>query len=183
MNTSRPSPDDDPSRELEFTKLMLANERAIYGFIYSLAHDRNAADELRQELAGRLWTKFDRYDAKRPFVAWAIGFARLLVFEWRREQAKLPIPLEDEALNKLADAAAERAEQNDDVREALHECAGNLTELQRKALHQRYYEEASVAKIAKAWKRTEMAVYKVLKRVHQSLAECMREKLNLAPKA
>lgn len=171
------------STEIEFTKLLLENERAIYGFIYSLTHDRGASEELRQELAERLWQKFDEFDRGRPFIAWSIGFARLLVFEWRRRQSKLPIPLEDEALNKLADAAAARVGKGEEIHEALQECAKNLTDLQRKTLHQRYYEETSVAQMAKALGRTQMAVYKVLKRVHQSLAGCLREKLNLASKA
>ena len=113
-----------------------------------------ARSALRQELAGRLWKKFDEFDRSRVFVAWAIGFARLLVFEWRRAQAKLPIPIGDETLNQLADAAAERAENRDEIQGALEECSGDLTDLQRKALHQRYYEETPVAEIARAWGRT-----------------------------
>lgn len=171
-------PERGDPRELEFTKLLLENERALYGFLYSLTQDRQAAEELRQELAGRLWKKYDHYDSSRPFVAWAIGFARLLVLEWRRAQARLPIPLGDETLNKLADAAAERAGSSSEIHAALHECAAGLTDLQRRALHQRYYEELPVKTIATDWGRTQMAVYKVLKRVHESLADCLRTKLN-----
>ena len=176
----KPKGSIDPKRELEFTKLLLENERAIFGFIHSLTHDISATEELRQELAERLWTKFDHFDGKRPFVAWAIGFARLMVMEWRRAQAKLPIPMTDEVVNKLADAAAERAENRDEIYAVLRECAAGLTELQRKALHQRYYEESPVKKIASAWGKTQMAVYKVLNRVHESLASCMRAKLDSA---
>ncbi|MEM7146698.1 MAG: sigma-70 family RNA polymerase sigma factor [Verrucomicrobiota bacterium] len=171
---------DDSAKELEFTKLLLENERAIFGFIYSLTQDFNASEELRQELASRLWTKFDQFDGSRPFVAWAIGFARLMVLEWRRAQAKLPIPMDDEVLGKMADAAAERAENRSDIQAALHECAQDLTALQKKALHARYFDGTSVQEIAQAWNRTQMAVYKVLNRIHESLADCMREKLNLA---
>ena len=80
----------------------------------------------------------------------------------------------------LADAAAERAENRDEIYAVLRECAAGLTDLQRKALHQRYYEESPVKKIASAWGKTQMAVYKVLNRVHESLASCMRAKLGSA---
>lgn len=180
QNTLPPEPAPG-SGEIAFTKLFVANERAIYGFIYSLTQNRGAAEDLRQELAERLWVKFADYDPQRPFVAWAIGFARLLVFEWRRKEAKLPIPIGDEALGKLADAAAERAENHEEIRAALHECAEGLTGLQRKALHERYYNEQPVALIAKAWGRTEMAVYKLLKRVQQNMADCLRLKLDRPP--
>ncbi len=149
MNPAQDPECDSSSSELEFTKLLLANERALYGFIYSLTQDPHASEDLRRELAERLWKKFGDYDRERSFVVWAIGFARLLVFEWRRKQARLPIPIEDETLNKLADIAAERAENNDAIRDALHECSAGLTELQRKALHQRYFEETPVSQIAK----------------------------------
>ena len=75
-----------------------------------------------------------------------------------------------------------RAAWNMSVDEALLECAADLTELQKDALHQRYYENTPVRRIAEIWGRTQMAVYKVLNRVHESLAECMRGKLNLAPR-
>ncbi|MEM9480712.1 MAG: sigma-70 family RNA polymerase sigma factor [Verrucomicrobiota bacterium] len=177
---NQPNSADTPS-ELEFTKLLLENERALFGFIHSLTQDLAATEELRQELAVRLWNKFDQYDGQRPFVAWAIGFARLMVLEWRRKQTKLPIPLGEDVLHQLADAAADRVDRRAEIHAVLQECAGELTDLQRRTLHERYYEESPVKKIAKAWGRTQMAVYKVLNRVHESLAECLRAKLQLAP--
>ncbi|NWK56941.1 sigma-70 family RNA polymerase sigma factor [Verrucomicrobiaceae bacterium N1E253] len=163
--------------QLAFTRLLIANERALYGFLLSLVHDRSAADDLLQELAGRLWRKFDEYDSSRPFIAWGIGFARLLAFEWRRKQQKLPIPMDDEILNSLADASAEHAEQYDERRSYLLKCMKGLTERQRQALHAHYFDEQPVKKIARLWQRTEMAVYKILKRAHKAMFDCMRESM------
>lgn len=52
-----------------------------------------------------------------------------------------------------------------------------LTEHQRRILHARYHDERPVAEIARAAKRTEMAVYRVLKRAHEALLDCMRRAL------
>lgn len=171
--------EDDP--QLVFTRLFVAHERALYGFLLSLVHDRGAVDDLLQELAGRLWKKFDQYDGARPFVAWGIGFARLLAFEWRRKQQKLPVPMDDATLDALADGAAHHAEHYDERRDLLRECMKGLTERQKQALHARYYDEQPVAEIAGLWKRTEMAVYKVLKRAHEALLECMRATMAKVP--
>ena len=68
-------PDPPTEPHLAFTRLFVANQAAFHGFLISLVHDLHAADDLLQDLAGRLWAKFDAYDPQRPFVAWGLGFA------------------------------------------------------------------------------------------------------------
>ena len=167
---------DNPS-QLEFTRLFVASQAAFQGFLLTLVHDRHAADDLVQELACRLWVKFDDYQRSRPFVAWGLGFARLLAFEWRRLQARLPVPLDEPTLQALADLAAERSMASDERHEALGHCLQHLSKHQRQVLQARYYDDQPVAEIARQAQRTEMAVYKVLKRAHQLLLDCMRKTL------
>ena len=167
----------DNSSQLEFTRLFVASQAAFQGFLLTLVHDRHAADDLVQELACRLWLKFGDYERSRPFVAWGLGFARLLAFEWRRLQARLPVPLDEPTLQALADVAAERSLASDDRHEALGHCLQYLTDHQRQVLQARYYRDQAVADIARQAQRTEMAVYKVLKRAHQMLLDCMRKTL------
>jgi RNA polymerase sigma-70 factor (ECF subfamily) len=169
-------PGDNPT-ELEFTRLFVANQAAFHGFLLTLVHDRHAADDLVQELACRLWVKFADYERSRPFVAWGLGFARLLAFEWRRHQARLPVPLDDPTLQALAEVAAEHSMASDERQEALAHCLPLLTDHQRQILQARYYRDQTVAEIAGHAHRTEMAVYKVLKRAHHLLLDCMRKTL------
>lgn len=166
-----------PDPRLAFTRLFVAAQSALHGYLVSLVQDVHAADDLLQELAGRLWTRFEHYDPERSFVAWGIGFARLLALEWRRRQQRLPLSLDEATLDLLANQAAEQAAQLDGRRDALHECLKSLTDHQRRTLHLRYQEELSVADIARSWRRTEMAVYKVLKHAHQNLLLCMTRAL------
>ncbi|MCX6878484.1 MAG: sigma-70 family RNA polymerase sigma factor [Verrucomicrobia bacterium] len=161
---------DNPS-QLEFTRLFVASQAAFHGFLLTLVHDRHAADDLVQELACRLWLRFGDYERSRPFVAWGLGFARLLAFEWRRHQARLPVPLDEPTLQALADVATERSMASDERHEALGHCLQLLTDHQRQVLQARYYRDQAVAEIARQTQRTEMAVYKVLKRAHQILLD------------
>lgn len=170
-------PDATPDPQLDFTRLFVANQAALRGFLVSLVHDHQAADDLLQDLAGRMWAKFGEFDGKRPFVAWGIGFARLLAMEWRRKQQRLPLPMDDATLELLADDAAEHAERHDERLDALRSCLGSLTERQRAVLRLRYQEDQPVKAIAHAWNRTQMAVYKVLQHVHRALLECISETL------
>jgi RNA polymerase sigma-70 factor (ECF subfamily) len=162
---------------LAFTRVFVANQAAFHGYLVSLVQDVHAADDLLQELAVRLWSKFGSYDPQRPFIAWGLGFARLLAMEWRRKQSRLPLPLDETTLGKLADEAQDHAERHDERRDALHDCLKSLTAHQRRTLHLRYHEELPVAKIASAWQRTEMAIYKVLKHAHQALFDCISKTL------
>ena len=166
-----PTAEDAP---LAFTRCFVAHQSAFHGYLTSLTGDHHAADDLVQELAARLWKKFGNYDPSRSFVAWGLGFARLLALEWRRRQAKLPLPVDDDTLERLAEEAARSAAAHDPAREALRECLPRLTDLQRKVLQARYHDDLAVSEIARAWRRSTMAIYKVLHRAHEALLDCMR---------
>lgn len=162
---------------LRFTRLFVAAQPSLYGYLMSLVHDRQAADELIQELAERLWHKFPQYDPERPFVAWGIGFARYLAMEWRRRQRRLPLPLDQTTLDLLADAAEPAAIEHDRRLEALRECLRKLSDRQQEVLRLRYEESTPVASIAESSQRTPMAVYKVLKQAHLALFACVTKTL------
>jgi len=168
-------PRSDP--HLTFTRLFVAAQPALHGFLVSLVHDPHAADDLLQDLAERMWRKFDDYDERRPFVAWGIGFARLLAMEWRRRQQRLPIPLDEETLDLLASEAADQAIRHDERLDALRACLKQLTDRQRAVLRLRYQEEQPVKAIARESSRTQMAIYKMLKHVHRALLDCISETL------
>ena len=59
----------------QFLRLFLAAERDIFRYLSAmLPHPQDARDVL-QETALALREEFDGYDATRPFLPWAIGFA------------------------------------------------------------------------------------------------------------
>ena len=169
--------DPIPDSHLRFSRLLVANQPASHGFLVSLVQDPHAADDLLQELAGRLWNKFGEFDEGRPFVAWGLGFARLVAMEWRRKQLRLPLPMDDATLVLLADEAEAHFEHHDERLDALRECIGQLTDHQRHALRLRYQEDRPVAEIARLWQRTQMAVYKVLQHSHRTLLDCITKTL------
>ena len=51
----------------KFTQLYTENERGLYGFVYSLLPNRNAADDVIQAAMVQLWEHFEEYDSARPF--------------------------------------------------------------------------------------------------------------------
>lgn len=169
----------NPNSHEQFTRLLVANQRRLYGFIFTLVQDHAAADDVLQEATSLLWQKFDSFELGTDFGAWAMKVARFKVLEWRRKQQRLPLPIEDELLLELASKAEEAQVTNDlGRREALEHCLTQLSERDTKLLNHRYTEEQSVSSMAEELGRTRDAVYKVLARIHRDLQLCIRGKLN-----
>ncbi len=164
-----------PDPHLTFTKQFVTALPSLQGFLISLVHDTHAADDLMQDLAERMWLKFADYDDRRPFVAWGMGFARLLVKEWYRKQKRQPLQLDEQMIDMLADDASERLAHQDERVDALRSCIEKLSEKQRAVLRMRYQEEKPIKLIATEWNRSQVAIYKMLKQIHFGLLACISE--------
>lgn len=161
-----------------FTRLLVANQRRLYGFIFTLIQDHSATDDLLQEVTTLLWKKFESFEPGTDFGAWAIRVARFKVLEWRRSQQRLALPIDEELLLELA-KKAEEAQLTHDLgrREALDHCVSQLSDRDRALLTQRYTENLPVSNMAEQLGRTRDAVYKVLARIHRDLQICIEGKL------
>lgn len=166
----------EPSGEL-FSRLLVAHTHRIYGFIFALIHDHAAANDVLQEVSAVLWRKFDRFEPGTDFGAWAMSIARLAVFEWRRAQKNLPLQLDDEQLTLLADEAMAVGCEFESRREALRCCLEKLAGRDRELIEARYHEGESVHAIADRIRRTRMAVYKRLDKLHALLLDCIDRRL------
>ena len=67
-------------------RLYVVNERRIYGFIFALIHDWSAAEDILQDTAQVMWSKFDTFDPGTNFVAWALCIARYQVMDYRKRR-------------------------------------------------------------------------------------------------
>ena len=166
----------------EFSKLLMANRNRIYGFIYALVADRHATEDILQNVSAVLWKKFDQFELGTDFAAWAMKVSRFIVLQWREKQTKLPLPLEEEELLRLADAAVVVSYDDGVRREALHECVRDLPERHRQLLADRYFSKEPVSGIAERTKRSRRAVYKMLDRIRAVLLDCIRARIQPAPK-
>lgn len=160
-----------------FAQLLCANTARIHAFILSLVHDRTASRDILQEVSVVLWKKFDSFQPGSDFGAWAIQVARLCVFEWRREQKRLPLQLDDDCFALLADEAEDLSSEFETRRTALESCIGRLPPGDQDLLMARYYRDVSVSSLAARAHRTRMAIYKRLNKIHGLLLECIQRHL------
>jgi RNA polymerase sigma-70 factor (ECF subfamily) len=164
----------------EFLKLFLAHQVGLQAFIGSLVRDREARDDLLQEVALILWHEFPRYDRARPFGAWARGVAANKVLQRFSKDARLPIPFSPQAIQALLDAY-ERTETNESLRgEALRQCLELLPEKSRQLLVLRYERSLKLHEIAGRLRTTLDAVHKALSRIRARLQECVENRLAVA---
>jgi RNA polymerase sigma-70 factor (ECF subfamily) len=170
-------PPSDDQRVQQFSRLLVANQRRIHGFILSLVHDRSAAADVLQDVSVLLWEKFDLFEPGTDFGAWGMAVAQRTVFNWRRKQKKVPLPLEDELLAVLADEAVKVSCEYDDRRVALGKCLQGLSDENRDLLLARYELARSVASIAERLGRSRVAVYKRLNRIRRLLLDCINGRL------
>ncbi len=171
----QPQPENAQIRQ--FSRLLVANQRRIHGFILSLVHDRAAAGDILQDVSVLLWEKFERFEPGTDFAAWGMSIARLTILNWRRRQKKVPLPLDDEQLAMLADEAVAVSCQYEERRLALGQCIEGLSDENRNLLASRYEMDQPMSGIAERLGRSRVAVYKRLHRVHALLLDCINDRL------
>lgn len=166
-------PNDDHER---FTRLFLDSEPVMLRAILVVVPNRADAREILQETAVALWRQFGSYDSKRPFVNWAMGFARV---ETRRFLARQQRQVQ---LSEQAMEALERELEGDTsfaaaIERHLMTCMQNLTDKQRGLIHGYYHESRDVAWLAEQGGRSVEAVYKAIQRIRRDLQDCIERQL------
>jgi RNA polymerase sigma-70 factor, ECF subfamily len=172
MHEARPA---KPQQD-EFVRLFSVHSQRIYEFILMLVIRRADADEIFQETCLVLWNKFDSYDPTGSFYAWACKIAYLKILALRRASRRLHL-FSEEVLGVLADKALACADELGMRREALDECLERLSAADRELIEQRYYGRCTPKEIAAATSRSVYSVYRALCRIHNSLFECVENRL------
>ncbi len=155
-----------------FTRLLLECEPVMLRSILVVVPNRTDARDILQETAVALWRQFDSYDPKRPFVNWAMGFARietrrLLAREKRRAQ------LSQEAMEVLEREMDGASGFVGEVQRHLATCMQKLGDKQRLLIQGYYHESRSPQWLAEQESRTVEAVYKTIQRACRDLQVCI----------
>ena len=159
--------------QVHFLSEYVRAERALRATLLAMTGCPEAVDDLVQNVAVALWTKWADYDADRPFRSWALGVARIEALRWRRGQARDRMVLSEETVALLAETADGLAERADERRHALHDCLRKVADHVRAVLRLRYTEGLRAGEIAERLGRTVGAVEMTLTRSRRALRECI----------
>jgi len=158
------------------------HQPVVAGYIGSLIPDFQDADDVLQNVAVMTVKKFDEYDRERPFAAWVIGIARIMVRKYYSEKKnKGHLILDHRAVEALSDVYEQeyfRIARRHDIRQsALERCMRQLKGRWKRVLEMYYLRELSPGRIAQQLGITPNNVFVSLHRVRLALRECVQHQL------
>lgn len=153
----------------------------VAAYILSLIPDFHRAEDVLQQVAVVLVRRFHEYEAGRPFLPWALGIARNVSFEGRREMAKSRLPLlDDDLIESVQEMFEEESEASLCIRQALRTCLQGLRERTLEVLRLRYAEDLMPQDVAKRLGVTAGAVRVMLHRSREGLRACIERSMREA---
>ena len=167
---------DHQNNHERFTRLLLEAEPVILRSVLVMVPNRTDARDILQETAVALWRQFDSYDPQRPFVNWAMGFARI---ETRRflARAQRRAQLSEKAMAVLEREMAGESGFAVEVERHLATCMQKLGEKQHALIQGYYHENRSVEWLAEQGGRSVEAAYKAIQRTRIDLQTCIQRQI------
>jgi RNA polymerase sigma-70 factor (ECF subfamily) len=159
----------------DFLREFSRHSRRIYGFIRALVPNQADAEEIYQDVCTVLWEKFGEFQPGTDFRAWGFQIAHYRVLSFRQRQGRSQLTFSEAFIDAVeADlTSADFSEQLDLRLRALADCYAKLPKHDRAMVDRRYVRGESVKLIAEQTRRGLDYVYKALRRIHQSLFDCV----------
>jgi RNA polymerase sigma-70 factor (ECF subfamily) len=168
---------DNSELARRMARLWMEAQPSVLSFICAAIPRFHDAEDVLQETAIEAAANFAKYDASRPFVAWAIGIARFKIAAFYRTAQRDGSLLNERVLQQVADAHVAHHARIDDRRAALDECLGELGSAARSLIEAKYTEGAPAAELAARTGSTAGSVRVKLTRIRSRLLDCVRSKL------
>ena len=164
-------------------RLWTLAQPVVSAFVTSVVRDFSARDDVLQEVAVSVIESFDRYDPKRPFVAWALGIAQNQVGLYLRRVQRDRLVFDEATIACVAAAFDATAAEPSHKLEYLKDCLQGLENRARKLCDLRYRHDLKPAAIAELLGMTANSVAKALQRIREQLRDCIERKAALAEAA
>ena len=146
----------------------------VYGYVRSIVHDHHEAEDIMQNVFGKLGKALDKYEPREvPFTAWILRVSRNAALDHLRTRRAIP---SEEV--RSSDQGYEQA--GSDRSRSLKEALGQLPEEQREVLILRHIAGLSPSEIATVLDKTEGSVHGLHHRGRGTLQTALRD-LGAAP--
>lgn len=122
----------------------------LFGICLRISGDREAAEDILQEVYVSVWRRAGRFDADRASpITWLAAIARNRAIDWRRANGRAPAQPLDSAM-AVADErpiafASMVAEQD---RSRLHGCLDTLEDRQRESIRAAFFDGLTYSELA-----------------------------------
>jgi RNA polymerase sigma-70 factor (ECF subfamily) len=169
-----------------FDYLVQKYRRSMVSFMYRMAHNSAAAEDLAQEVFLRVYRSRDSYEASAKFTTWLYRIATNLAVnharDTRHERPEVTVSLDEPdeesgSTIELSDGklTAEQAMVQRERMMAIRQKVEALPELQRMAVIMHKYQQMDYKQIAEVLKKSESATKSLLFRAYETLREQLKE--------
>ncbi|AQQ08270.1 RNA polymerase sigma factor [Sedimentisphaera cyanobacteriorum] len=161
------------TRQEELTVLWTRAQSVVAGFISTLVPDFQDADDILQNVAVILVSKFDEYDRSRSFTTWAVGIARNEILRYYEKGKGREKCLSQEAIDQLGKAYCEENENISNLKSELKRCVSKLRGKWKLVVELHYYSGFAPARIAQKLGMTTNSIYVLMHRIRLALKDCV----------
>lgn len=162
----------------EIAVLWTKAQPAVSAFISSIIPNFQDSDDILQQVAVAVIKNYDKYDKKRPFIAWAIGIAKNEVLMYRRKNSQDKLIFATKIIQKISHVYEDESGKSEDIRKALNSCIQKLKGRSRRILEMRYLSELNTSRIAQKLGMTTSAVYTIFHRIRLALRDCISREIS-----
>jgi RNA polymerase sigma-70 factor (ECF subfamily) len=159
-------------------RLLAEYQQELFRYVFALLPNEEDAKDVLQETYVALTRKFDEYDASRPFLPWAFGFAYLEVLKHRERSSRTRSVLCGDVIELLA---AQRSAESSHLAErlrALDHCLEKLCPADHKLIAGRYLSPNTTAeRLAAIVGGSRRTLFRNLERVRRLLHDCISRNL------
>ncbi|WP_437202901.1 sigma-70 family RNA polymerase sigma factor [Planctomicrobium sp. SH664] len=160
-----------------FVEQFAAAKGQLRAYITSQATGADAVDEIYQRTSIALWLKRELFDFQRPFIAWAMGFAKIEVQNYLLEQRRQMATLSASALQAIEESFNRNQSEIEERIAALEQCVTKLSPSQQELLRNCYANKIQLQQIAHRQGVTPNSLYLQLKRIRHLLWKCVTTKM------
>lgn len=165
---------ENKSFSVEFLRLFVVHQKAIYTYILALVHNPNEAEDIMQDVVTLMWERFDEFKPGTNFGAWGISIARYKVLEYHHRKKSEYAFFSDQLFDYLSKLSSEKINAIENQTKALQQCLLKLQESDRELIQNRYEKGLTIKQIAENMQRSVAGMYKVMARIHHALIRCVR---------
>ena len=164
-----PAPED-------ITATLLAERLPLTAFFASVTRDFHLAEDVFQEVCVKAVARAESFETTAHLMNWARLSGKNRAIDILRARDGRYVGLSEEMLALLAEDWPDQTKV-DAMQEALDHCITQITPNNRELLRLRYFERRNCTDVAAIMGRKIETVYQALARLHKTLGDCIRNRL------
>ncbi len=162
----------------EFLGLLARFQGRFFGYLYSLLHNLDDAEDVLQEAILAMWRRFGEFDRQRSFVNWGLRFAELSALNHLRSKRRRRVIFSNELVHEITESYSLTGSEEGDPFECYHDallqCMDRLPPADRDLIRLCYYEKCSIKRVAERLGRSPQSVCNSLRRIRMALFDCIQ---------